>query len=176
MRAIRLCGASALVTIALLCLTGTALAEDISGPISTTRTIRDNSRLVGDVTCTVTGAPCIQFAAGHIELRLNGFTITGTSRPEYRVRWYDVNGEQKPASTAALKRTSRSVDPASCSDFARDGILFNGTLLGKVEGVTTTTNCMSGIRVTATSSRITLGSNVAVRNGSAVAGLSCGGI
>src|SRR5207342_3743060 len=81
MRAIRLCGASALVTIALLCLTGTALAEDISGFITTTRTIRDNSRLVGDVTCTVTGAPCIQFAAGHIELRLNGFTITGPADP-----------------------------------------------------------------------------------------------
>ena len=81
MRAIRWCGTSALVAITLLCGTGTVLAEDISGFITTTRTIRDNSRLVGDVTCTVTGAPCITFGASHIDLRLNGFTITGQADP-----------------------------------------------------------------------------------------------
>src|SRR6267142_5988410 len=70
-----------LVGSVLLLSIGVASAEDISGPISTTRTIRENSRLVGDVTCTVTGAPCIQFGSSHMELRLNGFTMTGQADP-----------------------------------------------------------------------------------------------
>src|SRR5262245_19146478 len=152
-----------------------AFAEDISGPISTTRTIRENSRLVGDVTCTVTGAPCIQFATSHIELRLNGFTMTGPADPATA-----CGGSTSTAAETGINSGGQpdveSRGAGIVQRFRGDGILFNGTLQGKVEGVTTTTNCMSGIRVAATSSRITLGSNVSVRNGSAVPGLSCGGI
>jgi hypothetical protein len=163
------------VAIGTLLSASAAFAEDISGPITTTRMIRENSRLVGDVTCTVTGAPCLQFATSHVELRLNGFTITGPS---------DANtacGGSAATATETGIHSGAQADveirgPGIVQRFRGDGILFNGTLQGKVEGVTATTNCMSGIRVTATSSRITLGSNVAVRNGSAVAGLSCGGI
>ena len=36
--------------------------------------------------------------------------------------------------------------------FRADGILFVGTLVGKVEHVTVTTNCQSGIRVGPTAS------------------------
>jgi len=61
----------------ILILPVTTFAEDISGLITSTRTIREHSRLVGDVTCTVTGAACIAFGAAHIDLRLNGFTISG---------------------------------------------------------------------------------------------------
>jgi len=175
MRASRVWGCLPAVAIGVLLSASAVLAEDISGPISTTRMIRDNSRLVGDVTCTVTGAPCIQFASGHIELRLNGFTITGPA---------DANtacgGTTSTAAETGIHSGAQTDveirGPGIVQRFRGDGILFNGTLLGKAESVTATTNCMSGIRVTATSSRITLGSNVAVRNGSAVAGLSCGGI
>src|SRR5580765_6735780 len=66
-----------LVGFALLLSIGVASADDISGLITTTRTIRENSRFVGDVTCMVTGAPCILFGSSHIDLRLNGFTMTG---------------------------------------------------------------------------------------------------
>ena len=66
--------------------------------------------------------------------------------------------------------------PGVVRQFRADGIFFVGTLLGKVEAVTTTTNCMSGIRVNPTSSRITLGSNVSVRNGNTTPNVSCGGI
>jgi hypothetical protein len=45
---------------------------------------------------------------------------------------------------------------------------------GWVQGVTTTTNCLSGIRVNATSSGISVESNVSVRNGNAAN--PCGGI
>ncbi len=57
-------------------------AKDISGVISSTLTITDNSRLVGDVTCTVTGAPCIVMNAPGILLDLNGYTMTGLGDPQ----------------------------------------------------------------------------------------------
>src|SRR5262245_52367608 len=77
MRASRVCAPVWVVAIGILSSVSAASAEDISGLVTTTRMLRDNSRLVGDVTCTVTGAPCIQFATSHISLSLNGFTITG---------------------------------------------------------------------------------------------------
>lgn len=174
MRAIRLCGASALVAIALLCSTGTALAEDISGFIATTRTIRDNSRLVGDVTCTVTGAPCITFGASHIDLRLNGFTITGQADPTTACNGTITANEHGISSGGQSDVEVRG--PGVVQRFRAHGIFFTGTLLGKVEGVTTTTNCQSGILINPTSSKISIGSNVSVRNGSSQAGASCGGI
>jgi hypothetical protein len=164
-----------LASVVVLLSAGTALAEDISGPITTTRTIRENSRLIGDVTCTVTGAPCIQFGAPHIDLRLNGFTITGAADPNTA-----CGGTTSTAAETGIHSGAQTDveirGPGIVQRFRGDGILFNGTLQGKVDSVTATTNCMSGIRITATSSRITLESNVAVRNGSAVAGLACGGI
>src|SRR4051794_14498760 len=57
-------------------------AADISGTITNTLTIRENSQLSGDVTCNVTGAPCISIAASGITLDLNGFSITGLGDPE----------------------------------------------------------------------------------------------
>ena len=59
-----------------------ANAEDISGTILTTRIIIEDSQLVGNVTCTTTTSPCIQFNAQNIALRLNGFTITGPANPD----------------------------------------------------------------------------------------------
>src|SRR5258707_13269637 len=56
-------------------------ATDISGTISTTLTIFDDSELEGDVTCTVADAPCIAFGAPGIKVRLNGFTITVSAEP-----------------------------------------------------------------------------------------------
>ena len=124
-----------------------SLSPDISGFISSTRTIREDSRLVGDVTCTVNGAPCNGAStAGEVGINTNSQSDVG------------VRG------------------PGVVQRFRADGILFVGTLLGRVDGVTTTTNCMSGIRVNPTSSRITLEANVSVRNGSTQPGLSCGGI
>jgi hypothetical protein len=165
---------ASLVGAALLLSIGVASAEDISGLISTTRTIRENSRLVGDVTCRVTGAPCIQFGSSHIDLRLNGFTMTGQADPITGCNGGMTAGEMGISTNGQSDVEVRG--PGVVRQFRSDGIFFMGTLLGKVEGVTTTTNCMSGIRVNATSSRITLGSNVSVRNGNTTAGVSCGGI
>ena len=147
-------------------------AEDISGLITTTRTIRESSRLVGDVTCTVTGAPCIAFGASHIDLQLNGFTMTGQADATTACNGLSTAGEMGISSNGQSDVEVRG--PGIVQRFRADGVFFTGTLQGKVEGVTATTNCMSGIRVNPTSSRITLGSNVAVRNGNAAA--QCGGI
>jgi hypothetical protein len=153
---------------------GVASADDISGLISTTRTITVNSRLVGDVTCRVTGAPCILFGSPHIELRLNGFTMTGQADPITGCNGAMTAGEMGISTNGQADVEVRG--PGVVRQFRADGIFFAGTLLGKVEGVTTTTNCMSGIRVNPTSSRITLGANVSVRNGNSTAAVSCGGI
>lgn len=172
MRARRFWTWPGLVGSALLLSTGLASAEDISGLITTTRTIRESSRLVGDVTCTVTGAPCILFGSSHIDLRLNGFTMTGQADPTTACNGLSTAGEMGISTNGQSDVEVRG--PGIVQRFRSDGILFVGTLLGKVEGVTTTTNCMSGIRVNPTSSKITLGSNVSVRNGNAAA--ACGGI
>src|SRR2546430_13838227 len=70
----------------LLCAGRTPATTEISGTISTTLTIFEDSALAGDVTCTVQltvpGAnPCISFGADHVKLRLNGHTITGPVTP-----------------------------------------------------------------------------------------------
>jgi hypothetical protein len=149
-------------------------AQDISGIISTTRTILQNSRLVGDVTCTVTGAPCIAFGASHIDLRLNGFTITGLADPSNGCSGTRVANEHGISTNSQTDVEIRG--PGVVQRFRATGVFFAGTLLGKVEGVTATTNCMSGIQINPTSSQITVGANVAVRNGAADVGLQCGGI
>src|SRR5438094_6449363 len=52
-------------------------AEDISGTVMRTVMLSENTRLVADVTCRVTGGPCIAFGSPNIVLGLNGGTITG---------------------------------------------------------------------------------------------------
>ena len=164
----------------LACLVGTMLilvpvsasSEDLSGFISTTRVIRENSRLVGNITCTVTGAPCISFGAPRISLRLNGFTMTGQADPTNACAGVIQAGEQGISSNS--QTDVEVLGPGVVQRFRADGIFFVGTLVGKVEHVTVTTNCQSGIRVGPTASRISVAGNIAVRNGAT--GAPCGGI
>lgn len=151
-----------------------AAGEDISGLITSTRIIRSDSRLVGDVTCMVAGAPCIQFGAPRISLRLSGFTMSGQGDPTNACSGAITAGEQGINSGGQADVEVRG--PGVVRNFRSDGVLFNGSLGGKVEGITVTTNCQSGIRVTATSSRITIAANISVRNGATAAGAACGGI
>ncbi|MBA0088024.1 MAG: hypothetical protein HRJ53_23810 [Acidobacteria bacterium Pan2503] len=67
---------------ALLVCAAHARATDISGTISTTLLINGGSRVVGDVTWTVTGEPCIRIIASGVTLELNGFTMTGQGDPK----------------------------------------------------------------------------------------------
>src|SRR5262245_23413094 len=61
---------------------GTAWALDrVSGTLTRTFTIVDNTELVGDVICDVTAVPCFSFGVSDVEFRLNGFSITGKADP-----------------------------------------------------------------------------------------------
>jgi hypothetical protein len=153
---------------------GPAEADDISGLITTTRTILTDSRLVGDVTCMVTGAPCIAFGNSRIQLRLDGFTITGQADPTTACGGAISANEHGISTNGQMDVGIRG--PGIVQRFRANGVLVAGTLRGRVEMVTATTNCQSGILVQATSSQIQIEANVAVRNGSSNAGAACGGI
>jgi len=147
-------------------------AEDIRGTIVRTLMLSEDSRLVGDVTCQVTGAPCIAFGAPNIALTLNGFSITGSIDAVKGCGGTSVGTEIGITTNGQANVGIRG--PGMVQRFQGDGILFLGTVKGWVQGVTISTNCMSGIRVNPTSSSISVESNVSVRNGTAAA--ACGGI
>jgi hypothetical protein len=149
-----------------------AAAEDISGVIVRTLVLSENTRLIGDVTCQVTGAPCIAFGAPNIALSLNGFTITGPNDAATGCKGTSVGSETGISTNGQNNVGIRG--PGVVRQFQGDGILFMGSTRGWVQDVATTTNCMSGIRINPTSSQISVESNVSVRNGSASA--ACGGI
>jgi parallel beta-helix repeat protein len=148
-------------------------AEDISGTIVRTLILSETTRLVGDVTCRVEGAPCIAFGAPGIALYLNGFTITGLTDPVI-----GCNGGLRVANEFGISTNGQSnvevIGPGVVQRFRNTGIIFIGTIGGQVKGVTATTNCGSGIQVNAPSSGIRVEANVCVRNGSPVG--QCGGI
>src|SRR5579862_8806943 len=64
--------------------TGALQAAQISGTIAATMVITEDSQLVGDVTCTVTGAPCLDIAASNVTLDLNGFSMTGQAEKPFK--------------------------------------------------------------------------------------------
>jgi hypothetical protein len=134
--------------------------------------LSEDSRLVGDVTCQVTGAPCIAFGAPNISLTLNGFSITGLTDAVAGCKGTNVGTETGISTNGQANVGIRG--PGLVQRFQGDGILFLGTVKGWLQGVTTSTNCQSGIRVNPTSSGISVESNVSVRNGTPAA--ACGGI
>jgi hypothetical protein len=147
-------------------------AEDIRGTIVRTLVLSEDSRLVGDVTCTVTGGPCIAFGASDLTLLLNGFTITGPNDAATGCGGTSVGTDIGISTNGQSNIGIRG--PGIVQRFRADGILFMATAKGWVQGVTTTTNCMSGIRVNPTSSGISVEGNVSVRNGTSAN--PCGGI
>jgi len=137
-----------------------------------TLVLSETTRLVGDVTCQVTGAPCIVFGAPNIALNLSGFTITGPADPTTGCKGTNV-GTQPGISTNGQNNVGVR-GPGVVQRFQGDGILFLASVTGWVQGVTATTNCMSGIRINPTSFGISVEGNVSVRNGTPAA--PCGGI
>jgi len=143
-------------------------ATQISGTYSTTLTIYDDSELVGDVKCMVSGNPCIQFGASDITLRLNGYSITeeitgctsGTSSQD----GIDVAGVHDVA----------IVGPGLLQKFGGFGIGVFGASKVKVEEVTASDNCFSGI-ILVGSMDSDIERNVFVRNSSGSEGAPCGG-
>lgn len=158
--------------------TSPASGETISGTITTTRFLTEDSELVGNVTCTMTTEPCIDLAASHITLRLNGFTITGSADPDTG----DCNatsGNPPADGVRAMNVTRvRIVGPGMIQKFRRHGIFIVGQsgipTRATVSDVTSHHNCFSGILTnTMTSSLIEF--VVSIRNAIQSGAAPCGG-
>lgn len=163
----------ALAFSALLLCAGLTHATEISGTVSTTLTLYEDSELVGDVTCTVAGAPCIAFGAPGIKLRLNGFTITGRADPPSKC----VSTTNFPPEDGIQVNGQHDVailGPGIVQKFGRWGISLLNSTEAKVKHVTFSDNCFSGLQlVGVTDSDIE--KNVSVRNAGGSSGFPCGG-
>ncbi|MCA1600566.1 MAG: right-handed parallel beta-helix repeat-containing protein [Acidobacteria bacterium] len=169
-----------LCLLGLLC-TGKAQAEDISGTITVTKTIFEDSRLVGDVTCTMTDSPCIDFGASHISLWLNGFTISGPADPDNPSPGFcNATPGSAPASGIRIlnKMDAQILGPGMVQRFRQHGIFIGGTIgvstRAKVKLVTSHHNCFSGIFMVMVSDSV-IEENVSVSNANNSGASPCGG-
>jgi len=162
-----------LVCFSLLLWVGVAQATDISGAISSTLLITEDSELVGNVTCTVSGAPCIKFGASDIKLKLNGFIMAGQANANF-----GCNAGGPTLGESGIDTNDQNnvkiEGPGLIRRFRDHGINVRAGSTGvTVKRVTLSTNCHNGIQVSASDSEIA--ENSAVRN-SSIATLPCGGI
>jgi hypothetical protein len=145
-----------------------ARATQISGTISSTLMIGDDSELIGDVTCKVAGAACISVVSSGITIHLNGFAITeditGCTPETSSQDGIDVLGQHDVA----------IVGPGLVQKFGGLGILLGGATRVKVEGVTASDNCFSGILLGFTVDS-DIEKNVSVRNSMGSGVVPCGG-
>jgi len=161
-----------------------ATAEDLSGVIAVTKVIVENSQLVGDVTCTMTTAPCIQFGAPNIDLRLNGHSITGPANPDDTTTCQPTSGPpladgiSNGASAATSQPGVRIIGPGMVQKFRRHGILIFGAAGTStnvtVKDITTNHNCFSGLLTNGMTDSVIEGI-VSVRNAANSGGAPCGG-
>jgi len=159
-----------LITSLVIC-AGSAEAAKISGAIDSTLTITEDSDLTGDVTCTVNGAPCLVINAPIVVLRLNAFTITGLGDPQT-----GCNGAATANELGILVNGQIGVTiqgPGLVQRFRNSGIQLTGSTGVTVRGVTTATNCASGILVAGGADNQLI-HNVSIRNGNGSS--ACGGI
>jgi hypothetical protein len=150
---------------------GSAQAAKISGTISDTLAVTENSQLAGDVTCTVTNAPCLDITASNVTLDLNGFSLTGLADPQTGCAGSGASGAEQ--GIRILNQTGVTIKgPGIVQRFRVHGIIINASTGTTITGVTTSTNCASGILVGGDSN--VLENNISIANGSL--GNPCGGI
>ncbi|MEO5742168.1 MAG: hypothetical protein ABIS29_16400 [Vicinamibacterales bacterium] len=149
--------------------------DTLSGTITRTFQIIANTEVTGDVTCAVTdGTPCLSFAVAGVELRLNGFTVTGKGD--------QITGCGGAVTVGEVGITTNAqsgvlvTGPGLIQRFRDHGVQVTGSSGARIEGVTVSTNCGSGIFVLASSFDTLVQENTALRNGSSVPGRTCGGI
>ena len=160
-----------LLVAAVLVCAGNARAASINGTIDSTLAITEDSDLTGDVTCTVTGAPCMTINAPRITLRLNGYTMTGLA--DAQTGCNSIAGANEPGILVNSQMFVTIQGPGVVKQFRSHGIQLATSSGVSVAGVTTSTNCGSGILVGGGSDNQLVG-NVSIRNGAGAA--ACGGI
>jgi hypothetical protein len=150
-------------------------ADEVSGIITRTYMIVEDTDLTGNVTCNVpAGNACFAFGAPDVELRLNGFTITGPADATTACGGVLSGGEN-----GITTNSSRNVGirgPGLIQRFRTHGVAVQGSTDARVENLTASTNCGSGVFIAATSFGTLVEGVISVRNGSTSAGASCGGI
>jgi hypothetical protein len=171
MRSFKAVAAHGSLPAVLILVAGSVRAADISGTITSTLTLKEHSRLVGDVTCTVSGAPCITIGASGVTLDLNGFNITGLGDPQT-----GCSGSATASEVGILVNNLSNVTIRGLGmvqQFRNFGIQLLTSTGVTVTDVTASTNCTSGIIVTGGSNNL-LQNNISIRNGTV--GAPCGGI
>lgn len=150
-------------------------SDAVAGTLTRTFSIVTNTELTGDITCAVAdGTSCLSFAVPGVELRLNGFTITGKGDPVT-----GCGGSVTPGEVGITTNGQNTVvvrGPGLVQRFRNHGVQVAGSDGARIEGITVSTNCGSGIFVPASSFNTVVQENTAVRNGSSNPGLACGGI
>jgi hypothetical protein len=163
------------VTMILFSQTSPRAAHQVSGTRTTTYVIVENTDLVGDVICDVGSNPCFTFGASGVELRLNGYTISGKADPAT-----GCGGAAFPNEFGITTNGQHSVGvrgPGIVQRFRNHGVLVTGgSRNARVEGLTASTNCTAGIRVMPTAFDTLVEGNTVVRNGATTPGSPCGGI
>jgi parallel beta-helix repeat protein len=175
---------TAFVVVLLAACAAPAAAEDITGTIGVTKVIFEDSQLVGNVTCTMTTTPCIQFGAPNIALRLNGFIITGPANPDDTTTCNPTSAA--PASDGISNGTNAAssqpgvqiIGPGMVQKFRRHGILIVGapgvSTNATIKHVTSHHNCFSGLLTNGMTDSVVEGI-VSVRNAANSGGAPCGG-
>ncbi len=149
--------------------------DRVSGTLTRTYTIVADTELTGDVTCSVAdGTPCFSFSVPGVELRLNGYSITGRADATTACGGTPTNGEVGVTTNGQSRAVVRG--PGLVQRFRNHGVVVTGSTEARVEGLTVSTNCGSGIFVLASSFSALIEGNTTLRNGSTAAGQSCGGI
>jgi hypothetical protein len=156
-----------------LCLySGDSSGAEIGGRITSTLMVVEDSRLVDDVDCSVTGVACLVIAASHVTLDLNGFTLTGQGNEQTGCGGVSFAGEI--GINVVNQRGVVIQGPGLVQRFRNHGIQLNGGGNHRITEVTVSTNCMTGIFLLGDTAENQIDANVSVRNGHMVN--PCGGI
>ena len=148
-------------------------ADEVSGLITRTYMIVEDTDLTGDVVCDVgTGTSCFAFGASDVELRLNGFTITGRADATTACGGVLIGGENGISSNSRNNVGVRG--PGLVQRFRSHGVAVLASTDVRVQDLTASTNCGSGVFIAATSFATLVEGIVSVRNGSTAS--PCGGI
>jgi parallel beta-helix repeat protein len=149
-------------------------AIEISGTITSTLIINEDSWLVGNVTCRVTGGPCIRVAASNITIWLNGFSLTGQGDPPSGCFEGGPGNNPETGIDVTGQRRVEIFGPGAIDRHRGHGILLgNGTTRARLKDFTLSTNCNSGLQFGAAHDN-DIEDLVSVRNGNRQA--NCGGI
>jgi parallel beta-helix repeat protein len=159
--------------VALAIIGSNAWADQVSGTLTRTYVIVEDTDLIGNVTCAVPdGSACFSFGASGVELRLNGFSVTGRGDAITGCGGTSVATEGGVNTNSMNRVVVRG--PGLIQRFRGDGIFVFASTDARIENLVISTTCQSGVRIAATSFNTLVQGITSVRSGNGTA--ACGGI